>query len=105
MDNERELLDVEGHKKVCRHLYEEISRVFSEHGVVSHDYCLAEKLYKKTSPQTIMISRMAKNKELMDENKKLRETLHALRHRTDFRAIEEVDDLIDEALALNKKGE
>lgn len=73
MSETREMLDIEAHKKVCRHLYEEISRVFMEKGVVSHDFALAEKLYKKTAPQTIMISRVARNKELLEENKKLRQ--------------------------------
>ena len=63
--------DIESHKQVCRHLYEEISRVFIDKGVVSHDFALAEKLYKKTMPQTIMLSRIQRVNELEAENKKL----------------------------------
>lgn len=73
--------DIESHKKVCRELYLEISRVFMEKGVVSHDFALVEKLYKKTMPQTIIISRQKQLRKLNNDLISKQEEVNALKSR------------------------
>lgn len=67
--------DIEGHKEVCRHLYEQLSQVFIDNGVSSSNFSLLEKLYKKTAPQTILLSRVQELRETKTQNTELKEKL------------------------------